>query len=302
MLLDSASLYFRAYYGVPDTLRGPDGRPNNALRGFLDMIARLMDSYRPTGLVAALDYDWRPEFRVVAIPSYKAHRVADDGDGEEAPDDLEAQVPSIIATLDALGLCSVGVAGYEADDVIGTLAGDIPGPIDVVTGDRDLFQLVDDAKGVRIVYTARGMSNLEIVDDTALHAKYGVRAEQYVDFATLRGDASDGLPGVKGIGEKTAATLLAHYGNLAAIRGAAADDVDGGPMRPAARRNLVAASDYLDAAPEVVAVRRDLHLTVHPAIPAAPADPSALEQLAADLGIATAVKRVTDAMARLRDA
>ncbi len=261
MLLDTASLYFRAYYGVPDTFRSPDGTVVNAARGLLDMIAKLVTTYEPDRLVACWDDDWRPQWRVDLIPSYKSHRVVELLEGapdvEEVPDPLEAQVPIIREALAALGVAVVGAAAHEADDVIGTLATRATGPVDVVTGDRDLFQLVDDARGVRVIYTARGMSNLEIVTDDVVVAKYGVHAAQYADFATLRGDASDGLPGVKGVGDKTAATLLAAHGDLAGIR-AAAEAGEG--MSAGVRAKIAAAADYLDVAPRVVAVARDLEL------------------------------------------
>ncbi|MFJ6652649.1 5'-3' exonuclease H3TH domain-containing protein [Microbacterium sp. NPDC091313] len=261
MLLDSASLYFRAFYGVPDSVKAPDGRPVNAVRGFLDIIAKLVTTYRPTQLVACWDDDWRPQWRVDLIPTYKTHRVAevvaDAPDVEVVPDPLEAQVPVIRETLDVLGIPIVGAAEHEADDVIGTLATRADVPVDVVTGDRDLFQLVDDARDVRIVYTARGMSNLEIVTDATVLAKYGIHGAQYADFATLRGDSSDGLPGVAGIGEKSAATLLAAHGDIAGIR-AAAEAGEG--VTAAQRTRILAGSDYLDVAPRVVAVVRDLPL------------------------------------------
>ncbi|GGH40223.1 5'-3' exonuclease [Microbacterium album] len=261
MLLDTASLYFRAFHGVPDTVRAADGTPVNAVRGLLDMIAKLVTMYQPTHLVACWDDDWRPQWRVDLIPSYKAHRVVEARetapDVEEIPDPLETQIPLIREALATLRLAVVGAAHYEADDVIGTLAERSPHPVDIVTGDRDLFQLVDDERDVRIVYTARGMSNLEIVTDAVVLAKYGVHAAQYADFATMRGDASDGLPGVKGVGEKTAATLLVAHGDLAGIRAAAAA---GEGMSAGVRAKLAAAADYLDVAPRVVAVARDLDL------------------------------------------
>jgi 5'-3' exonuclease len=261
MLLDSASLYFRAFYGVPDTVTSPDGMPVNAVRGFLDIIARLVTEFEPERLVACWDDDWRPAWRVDLIPSYKAHRVAEPVPGgvdvEETPDPLDAQVPVIREVLDAAGIPIVGAAEHEADDVIGTLSSR-GSAIDVITGDRDLFQLVDDERDVRVVYTARGMSNLEVLTAASVEAKYGVRPDQYADFATMRGDSSDGLPGVAGIGEKTAAALLAEYGDLAGIR-AAAEDAGSG-MKPAARARFAAASDYLDVAPRVVEVVRDLRL------------------------------------------
>lgn len=259
MLLDTASLYFRAFYGVPDKVKAADGTSVNAVRGLLDMIAKLVTAYEPTRLVACWDDDWRPAWRVDLLPSYKAHRVVEavpaGTDVEEVPDPLEAQIPVIRDVLAALGVPVVGAAEHEADDVIGALATAADSPVDIVTGDRDLFQLIDDARGIRIVYTARGMSNLEIVDDAAVVSKYGVRAAQYADFAVLRGDPSDGLPGVAGIGEKSAASLLSAHGSLDGIRAAAAQGTGG---TPAQRAKIAAASDYLDVAPAVVRVARDL--------------------------------------------
>ncbi len=259
MLLDSASLYFRAFYGVPDTVKAPDGTPVNAVRGFLDIITRLITTYRPTHLVACWDDDWRPQWRVDLIPTYKTHRVAQEvelgPDIEVVPDPLEVQVPLIREALGALGITIVGAAAHEADDVIGTLATTATLPVDIVTGDRDLFQLVDDARAVRVIYTARGMSNLEIVTDAVVVEKYGVLPSQYADFATLRGDSSDGLPGVAGIGEKSAATLLAAHGDLRGII-AAAEAGEG--MAAGVRARILAGLPYLEVAPTVVEVVRDL--------------------------------------------
>lgn len=262
MLLDSAAMYFRAFYGVPDTVRAPDGTPVNAVRGLLDMIGRLVAEFEPDTLIACWDDDWRPQWRVDLIPSYKTHRVADgaDPDIEVVPDPLSIQVPIIVEILTALGIPIVGLAGYEADDIIGTLAATAPGPVDVVTSDRDLFQVIDDARGVRVISTARGMSSLEIVTDEVLQARYGVSAGQYADFATLRGDTSDGLPGVAGVGEKTAATLLARYGDLDGIIAAVRDPESS--VSPAVRERIRAADDYLTRARPVVAVVRDLPVDV----------------------------------------
>ena len=182
MVLDTPSLYFRAYYGVPDSVVAPDGSPVNAVRGLLDFVARLVTDRRPTHLVAAMDADWRPAFRVAAIPSYKEHRLAPEG-GELVPDALSPQVAVIEEVLDALGIVHFGVDGYEADDVLGTLATRATGPVEVVTGDRDLFQLVDDDRGVRILYTAaRGVGRAEVIDEAAVTAKYGIPGRAYADF------------------------------------------------------------------------------------------------------------------------
>ncbi|MFK4760216.1 5'-3' exonuclease H3TH domain-containing protein [Microbacterium sp. ZW T5_45] len=300
MLLDTASLYFRAFYGVPDKVTAPDGSPINAARGLLDIIAKLITLYEPTHVVACWDDDWRPQWRVDLIPSYKSHRVvevvATGPDVEEVPDPLEAQIPLIRQTLDVLGIPIIGVAEHEADDVIGTLATKSTIPVDIVTGDRDLFQLVDDARDVRVIYTARGMSNLEIVTDTVVVSKYGVLPSQYADFATMRGDASDGLPGVAGVGEKTAATLLQAHGDLAGIR-AAADAGEG--MSAGVRAKILAASSYLDVAPTVVEVARDLDITP-PALSLRALDPSeqdAAASLAEKWNLGTSMIRALTAVA-----
>lgn len=299
MLLDSASLYFRAFYGVPDTVKAPDGTPVNAVRGFLDIITRLVSTYEPTHLIACWDDDWRPQWRVDLIPTYKTHRVAEvtatGPDVEVVPDPLEVQVPIIRQTLDALGIPIIGATEHEADDVIGTLATRAPLPVDVVTGDRDLFQLVDDESGVRVIYTARGMSNLEIVTDQTVVKKYGVLPSQYADFATMRGDSSDGLPGVAGVGEKTAATLLAAHGDLAGII-AAAEAGEG--MSAGVRAKILAALPYLEVAPTVVEVVKDLDLP-EPDARLSPLDErrrADAAALAEKWALGTAMTRITDAL------
>jgi 5'-3' exonuclease len=298
MLLDTASLYFRAFFGVPE-IKGPDGTPVNAVRGLLDFIARLTADYRPADLVCCWDDDWRPQWRVDLLPSYKAHRVVEEKpagpDVEEVPDPLAVQVPIIRDVLDAFGICVVGAPGYEADDVIGTLATRAEQPVEVVTGDRDLFQLVDDERRVRVLYTARGVGRHERVTDDWVVAKYGVRARQYADFATLRGDASDGLPGVAGIGEKTAATLLQRYGDMAGIRAAALDPDSG--MGPGPRSKIKAAADYLEVAPRVVAVARDLDLGApDTALPREPRDLRRVAELGERWGIESPVRRLTEVL------
>lgn len=262
MLLDTAGIYFRAFYGVPDTVTAPDGTIVNAARGTLDIVARLIAQLEPTHLIACWDDDWRPQWRVDLIPSYKTHRVAAEvevgPDVEVVPDPLSAQVPIIAESLRLLGIPIVGAAEHEADDVIGTLASTATMPVDVVTGDRDLFQLVDDSRAVRVIYTGRGMANLEILDGAAVEAKYRISPAQYAAFAAMRGDPSDGLPGVAGVGEKTAAGLLREFGDLDGILAAANDPAT--PLSPSVRAKLLAASDYLAVAPAVVEVVRDLDL------------------------------------------
>ena len=300
LLLDTASLYFRAFFGVPDSLRAPDGTPVNAVRGLMDFISRLVAEYDPSHLACCWDDDWRPQWRVDLLPSYKAHRVVEevagaDPDVEEVPDPLEVQIPVIVDVLTAFGIPIVGHEEMEADDVIGTLATDAGMPVDIVTGDRDLFQLVDDDAAVRVLYTARGVGRHERVDNAWVRDKYGVDARQYADFATLRGDASDGLPGVAGVGDKTAATLLGRFDDIAAILTAAGDPAS--DLAPGPRGRIKAATDYLSVAPQVVAVRRDLDLD-DPDLtrPRTPADHDAVVALDARWGLGSSAVRLVEAL------
>jgi 5'-3' exonuclease len=309
MLLDAAGLYFRAFHGVPESMTAPDGTPVNAVRGFLDMTATLVRSRRPTRLVACLDASWRPAFRVAALPSYKAHRLAPNGREEIVPAALVPQVPVIEEVLDALGVAAVGVPGFEADDVIGTLADADGGPVEVVSGDRDLFQVVRDDRPVRVLYTGRGVAKLEVVDESWLTAKYGLPStasggqsagQAYADFAALRGDPSDGLPGVPGVGEKTAAALVTRFGSLAAIEAALdAGVTDGFPA--GARARLLAARPYLAVAPAVVRVRRDVPLPDYDdTLPAEPAKPRRLVEMSERWGLDAPLNRLLAAIGPAR--
>ena len=303
MLLDTASMYFRAFYGVPDRFHAPDGTPVNAVRGLLDFISRLVGEYRPTHLACCWDNDWRPQWRVDLIPSYKAHRVEyvvpGAPDVEVVPDPLEQQVPVIRDVLAAFGIAVVGADGYEADDVIGTLSQDAGMPVDVVTGDRDLFQLVDDDAGIRVLYIARGVGKHERVTDAVVQEKYGVHGHQYADFAALRGDPSDGLPGVPGIGERTATTLLQRFGSIPGLQ-AAVEDPDSN-IAPSPRRRIREAADYLAVAPRVTAVALDLPLgTPDLTLPPSPVDPEGLVALAARCNIESPIARLVDTLTGLR--
>ncbi|WP_084258274.1 5'-3' exonuclease, partial [Saccharomonospora iraqiensis] len=246
VLLDAASLYFRSYHALPESMTAPDGMPVNAVRGFADTVARILTDRRPARMVACLDADWRPAFRVRALPSYKAHRVAaeagahepaDTGTGtaagtgpdtEEVPDTLTPQVPVILDLLAAAGLATASAEGFEADDVLATLAArETRDPVEVVTGDRDLFQLVRTGPPpVSVIYVGKGWAKAEVLGPDELARRYGLPAGHagaaYADMAMLRGDPSDGLPGVAGIGEKTAAKLITRFGSLEALRDAAA--------------------------------------------------------------------------------
>ena len=299
LLLDSASMYFRAFFGMPE-YAAPDGTNVNAVRGMLDYVSRLVDEYRPTDLVCCWDNDWRPQWRVDLIPSYKAHRVVEEvptaPDVEEVPDPLQAQVPVIRAVLEAFGICVLGADGYEADDVIGSLATGAGQPVDIVTGDRDLFQLVDDRADVRVLYIGKGVGRHEKVTNDWVKDKYAVEAAQYADFAALRGDASDGLPGVAGVGEKTAATLLQRFGDIDAIIAAAQDPAS--DMGPGPRGKIKAALDYLAVAPAVCAVARDIDLDrTRTALPSSPTDPEGVVELTETWGLDTPVNRLLGVLA-----
>lgn len=308
LLLDGASLWFRAFYAVPEKITAPGGQPVNALRGFTDMVAALITRHAPGRLVVCLDLNWRPQFRVELLPSYKAHRL-DEAAGaapgaEEVPDTLTPQVDMILEVLEAAGIATAGAEGLEADDVIGTLATrERTDEVIVVSGDRDLLQLVrdDPTPAVRVFYVGRGLAKAELYGPAEVAAKYGVPQSNagpaYADMATLRGDASDGLPGVAGIGDKSAATLISRFGSLEALVAAVSDpDAD---LAQGVRTKLTAAQDYLKAAAPVVRVVRDaeVHLSRPDLLPQIPADADRLTTLATAYNAESPVKRLITAMA-----
>jgi 5'-3' exonuclease len=297
MLLDTASLYYRAFYGMPETVTAPDGTPVNAIRGLLDAMARLVRDHVPHRLVACLDASWRPAFRVAAVPSYKAHRAEPDGT-EQAPPALVVQIPLIVQVLEAAGIAIAEHDGYEADDVIATLAARAAAagtPVDVVTGDRDLFQLVDDARRIRVLYTVRGLGKLDAIDEQAISDKYHIPAGGYADFAVLRGDPSDGLPGVPGIGEKSAAALISAFGSLDLLKQAL--DAGHGGFPAGARKKLEAARRYLEVAPAVVRTATDVPVPeVDGALPVVPPDPALLTEMGAALGLGSSLGRFRSAV------
>ncbi len=293
LAFDTSYLYFRAFFGVPDTFHSPDGRPVNAVRGTLDFISRLVKHYRPTHVACAWDEDWRPRWRVDLIPSYKTHRVAE-GDVEEVDDALSGQVPMIREVLGAAGIPIIGAPDHEADDVLASLAHTYDGTTLVVTGDRDLFQLV--GEHTSIVYVARSVAKHELITPSVLTEKYGVTASRYVDYAVLRGDPSDGLPGVKGIGEKTAANLVATYPTLEAMVEAAKDP--GSSMPRAMRTKLLADVDYLFKARKVVTCVTTLPL---PPLGLRPVDADAVARLTTDLGLGGSLTRLVQTLAEARN-
>jgi 5'-3' exonuclease len=248
LVVDSPSLFYRAFFAVPKSIKGPDGNSVNAVRGYLDMVSRVLADRRPRAVVNTFDADWRPQWRVDLYPGYKAKRAED-------PPELPGQVPVLLEVLDAAGLPVAEAAGYEADDVIGTIAA-AAGPgerLAVLTGDRDLFQVVRDPT-VWVLYPLKGTSQLATMDAAGVAAKTRVPPERYADLAILRGDPSDGLPGVPGIGEKTAATLVTDHPDLDALLAAAAE----GRLTPKLNAALTGSADYIEAMRKVVPVATDV--------------------------------------------
>ncbi len=295
MLLDSASLWYRAYYGMPDTLLSPSGLPVNAIRGYLDMTARLVSMYSPNRIVACIEGDWRPTWRVELFPDYKANRLEEGSEVEEEPETLTPQIPILLDLIDAFGIPMVGVDDYEADDVMATFAVREKGPVRVVTGDRDLFQMVDDKKDVKIVYLARGISQHDLVDSKWVAAKYGIPGDRYALFAMFRGDPSDGLPGVKGIGEKGAALIANHFASVdEALAGAVAGHE---ALPPALAKKIIAGADYLKIAPTLVHCARDVAIPqMSIEMPKKPADLSQIYQMKDEYGLGASVDRLISAL------
>ena len=295
MLLDSASLWYRAYYGMPDTLVSPGGEPINAIRGFIDMTARLIEMYRPDRLVACIEGDWRPTWRTDLFPDYKANRLDEEGD-EEEPDLLSPQIPILLDLLDAFRIPVIGVDDYEADDVMATYAMRERGPIRVVTGDRDLFQLVDDKKDIAIVYLAKGISNHDLVRRDYIENKYGIPGDRYALFAMIRGDASDGLPGIRGIGEKGAAVIANAFSNMDQVI-AAAHDESYTRLTPALRKKLLADLEYASIAPKLVHCALDVAVPdINLSIPSAPKTLDDIYALSKEYGLGSPIDRLISAL------
>jgi 5'-3' exonuclease len=272
MLLDSASLWYRAYYGMPDTLVAPDGTPVNAIRGYLDMTAKLISLYRPNRLVACIEGDWRPSWRVELFPDYKANRVDPEGE-EEEPDTLGPQIPILLDVIDAFGITVIGIDDYEADDVMASFAIQEQGPVRIVTGDRDMFQMVDDERDVAVVYLAKGLSQHDLVDRDWVANKYQIPGDRYGLFAIFRGDPSDGLPGVRGIGQKGAAIIANNFADVSeVIAGAHASHP---ALSPGLIKKILDGRDYLAIAPTLVQCAIDISLPQVPlTLPTRPKDMS----------------------------
>ncbi len=294
MLLDSASLWYRAYFGMPDTLVSPSGLQVNAIRGYLDMTSKLINLYKPNRIVACLEGDWRPSWRVELFPDYKMNRLDESGE-EEEPDTLSPQIPILLDLLEALGFPMLGVDDYEADDLMATFAVNQPGPVRIVTGDRDLFQLVDDKRDVKVVYLAKGIANHDLVDLKWIEQKYEIPGDRYGLFAMIRGDASDGLPGIKGIGEKGAASIAKQFTNLDDVMKAATNDDE--RLTTNIRKKLLESAEYAKIAPKLVGCAIDVsipEMTID--LPKKPLDTKKIQEIKEEFGLGTSVDRIMNAL------
>lgn len=294
MLLDSASLWYRAFFGMPDTLVSPSGLQVNAIRGYLDMTSKLINLYKPNRIVACLEGDWRPSWRVELFPEYKMNRLDESGE-EEEPDTLSPQIPILLDLLEALGFPMLGVDDYEADDLMATFAVNQPGPVRIVTGDRDLFQLVDDKRDVKVVYLAKGIANHDLVDLKWIEQKYEIPGDRYGLFAMIRGDASDGLPGIKGIGEKGAASIAKQFTNLDEVMKAATNDDE--RLTTNIRKKLLESAEYAKIAPKLVGCATDVSIPkMKIDLPNKPLDSKKIQDMKEEFGLGTSVDRIMNAL------
>lgn len=293
LLVDAPSLIYRAYFSTPETVRAPDGTGVNAVHGFLGMLARLIADHDPARVACAADVSWRPAWRVRLIETYKLHRTEAGSVQQTADAALARQVPIAYELLARMGIAVAGHPDYEAEDVIGTLAARVPGRVAIVSGDRDLFQLVRDPD-VFVLYPRRGVSVVDRVDEAYIAERYGIPGRAYRDYAVLRGDASDGLPGVRGIGEKIAASLLTRYGTLAAVVDAATET----PGRAAALGNVRRSLDYIGRAVRVVTIATDVPLPELDLTRPRRVRDDGLRERAAELGLTGAVGRLAAALTR----
>ena len=294
MLLDSASLWYRAYFGMPDTLVSPTGQPVNAIRGYLDMTSRLLVKYQPNRIVACLEGDWRPSWRVELFPDYKLNRLDEEG-AEEEPDTLGPQIPILLNVLDALGIPLLGVDDYEADDLMATFSVKQPGPVRIVTGDRDLFQLADDERDVKIVYLAKGISNHDLVDLKWIQDKYQIPGDRYALFAMIRGDSSDGLPGIRGIGEKGAMVIANLFKTMPEVMQAAASSDE--RLSPNIRKKLLESSQYAAIAPKLVGCALDVSIPeMEISMPKKPKSLEKIVKLKDEFGLGASIDRIMSAL------
>lgn len=294
LLIDSASLWYRAFYGMPDNFHSKEGEPVNAIKGFYEGLATLVQRYRPTEIGICLDGQWRPSWRVALFPGYKLNRV-DANEKEEEPDLLTPQIEPLLQLAELAGLEIIGADDYEADDVIATLASASKVPVRVATGDRDLFQLLQYSDDLRIIYLAKGITSHDLVDRDYVSNKYRIPAERYALYAAIRGDASDGLPGIRGIGEKGAAAIVSEFSSFNQIIEAAKNESP--LLKPLHRKKILEDLDYALIAEKLVHCATDVPLPEHNL--SAWQDKSdliAFRTLGKDLGLGSTVEKTIAAL------
>jgi 5'-3' exonuclease len=289
LLLDVSSLTYRAYFAMPDSVKAPDGTPINAVHGYLDMVTRLIVSRRPDEVVHVYDHDWRPVARTDIFAEYKSTR-------PEEPEAITRQFELLRQVLDLTGLLQAQTEGWEAEDAIGAFCveADEKDRIEIVSGDRDLIQLVRDPV-VKLLFTVRGVSELAEYDETGVLAKYGIPAWRYAEFAILRGDPSDNLPGVRGVGEKTARALIQSYDSLDDLLADAVQvHPNAGPLKgkPALKARILESAEYLDAMQRLVPVNAVAPLSVW----SGPRDDDALKAFADEHGLKGPAQRLLAAL------
>jgi len=252
--VDLSSLAYRSFYGLPDSIKSSEGKPVNAIKGYLDALNRFIKMYKPKEIIHSVDEDWRPQWRVNLLPQYKAHRV-EESDEELVPDDLEYQLAILPQILQDMGMKVVGAPKAEADDLLAVICHQRNNVV-VITGDRDLLQLIDDKKSNAVHMLGKDGGTL-FTEKEVLN-KYGVKSTQYVDFSVLRGDASDGLPGVKGVGEKTAAKLICEFDNVDNLISETTKGNASISKRISA--SILESTDYIKNAIKVVTLKNDLEI------------------------------------------
>ena len=275
LLVDGSSMIFRAFYGIPQTMRAPDGKLVNAVRGSMDNLARYITERRPRHVAVTTDEDWRPDWRVELIPSYKEHRTA-----EPVPPALIPQMPIIMECFEAIGVDAIGLEDYEAEDIIASLASKVTPPIEIASGDRDLFSLIR-GKDIIVLYPEK--TGIAVVDEAEVERRYSIPGRAYADMAILRGDPSDGLPGLAGFGPKKAADLVRKYGSVRAM-------IDAGIFRPAD-------AEYVEKAMRVVAPVADLKIEVpRGRRDRYPENPARAEELGRRYGVTSSIERLVKAL------
>jgi len=299
LILDSATLYYRAFYALPEKMVAPDGSPHNAIRGFFSMLTKLIGLHQPRGLIAAWDNDWRPEWRVNLVPSYKTHRLVgpvEQGSTEDIPDTLSPQIGAIAEILDYCGIARIGINGFEADDVIASAAYQAIGPNIVVTSDKDLFQVVSDATSV-LLQVNGGIDSWPLIGPAEVQSRYNIDVAQYLDFAALRGDPSDGLPGIEGIGEKTASSLIRTYGSLDELNRAALSGEIQKPLTARLAEKIRLGHEYLQAAREVITAETRLPIREWDyQVPRQPVHPNDLMSISSEWGVERFIKNFFQAV------